>query len=89
MIPFQDLGMKTISAWEVGGGDDLAFMSAGLPSFGFIQDPIDYDPRTHHTSADVYERLLPDDLKFNTAVLAAFAWQAAQRDGKIPRDGKP
>ena len=85
MAPFKDLGMKTVSPLHIGGSDRGAFEAAGLPSFGFIQDPIEYDTRTHHTNADVYERLQSDDLKFNSAVLAAFAWQAAQRDEKMPR----
>src|SRR5881394_2202023 len=85
MGPFKDLGMKTVSPWDIGGGDQLAFERVGLPSFGFIQDEIEYDTRTHHSSADVYERIQPEDLQFNTAVLASFAWQAAQRDEKLPR----
>lgn len=85
MGPFKQMGMKTISPWDIGGGDDLSFKRVGLPSFGFIQDPIEYESRTHHSSADVYERLQSDDLQFNTAVLAAFAWQAAQRDERFPR----
>ena len=85
MGPFKEMGMKTVSSWEIGGGDQSAFESAGLPSFGFIVDPIEYETRTHHTSADVYERIQPEDLQFNTAVLASFAWQAAQRDEKLPR----
>jgi hypothetical protein len=55
-----------------------------LPSFGFIQDPIEYT-RTGHTSADVSERLQREDLQFNAAMVASFAWQAAQRDEKFPR----
>jgi hypothetical protein len=74
-----------VSPWDIGGGDQLAFERVGLPSFGFIQDPIEYDTRTHHTSADVFERIQPEDLQVNTAVLASFAWQAAQRDEKLPR----
>ena len=85
MGPFKEMGMKTVSSWDIGGGDQSAFESVGLPSFGFINDPIEYETRTHHTSADVYERIQPEDLQFNTAVLASFAWQAAQRDEKLPR----
>ena len=85
MEPFKEMGMNTVSPRNVGGGDDLSFLKAGLPSFGFIQDPIEYGSRTCHTSADVYERIQPEDLQFNTAVLASFAWQAAQRDEKFPR----
>jgi carboxypeptidase Q len=85
MRPFNDLGMMTLSPWDIGGGDDLSFKRVGLPSFGFIQDPIEYTSRTHHSTADVYERLQPEDMQFNTAVLANFAWQAAQRLDKFPR----
>jgi carboxypeptidase Q len=85
MGPFKDMGMKTVSVWNIGGGDDLSFKRVGLPSFGFIQDPIEYDSRTHHSSADVYERIQSADLQFNTAVLVTFAWQAAQRDEAFPR----
>ena len=85
MGPFKDDGMKTVAPSDIGGGDNLAFVRVGLPGFGFIQDPIEYGTRTHHTSADVYERLQPDDMRFNAAVLASFAWQAAQRDDKLPR----
>ena len=85
MEPFNDFGMKTLTPRGPGGSDHMVFEMVGLPAFGFVQDPIEYNTRTHHTSADVYERLQPDDLKFNAAVLASFAWQAAQRDEKMLR----
>jgi hypothetical protein len=85
MGPFKEMGMKTLSGWDIGGGDQSAFERVGLPSFGFIQDPIEYETRTHHTSADVYERIQPEDLQFNSAVLASFAWHAAQRQEQFPR----
>src|SRR2546421_2598376 len=85
MGPFKEMGMKTVSPWDIGGGDDNSFRGAGLPSFGFAQDQIEYESRTHHSNADVYERIQPDDMQFNTAVLASFAWQAAQPDEKFPR----
>lgn len=89
MGPFKDLGMKTLTISNTGGTDHLSFVAAGLPGFQFIQDPLDYNSSTHHTNQDVYERLQPDDMKFNSAVVAAFAWQAAQRDEKLPRPQLP
>ena len=88
MAPFNAMGMRTVSPRDVGGGDQAVFEGAGLPSFGFIQDPIEYNTRTHHTSADVYERIQPEDLQFNSMILASFAWQAAQRAEKLPRTTK-
>ena len=86
MEPFKAMGMKALTINNTGGTDHLSFATnAGLPGFQFIQDGLDYGSRTHHTNQDVYERVQPDDMKFNAAVVASFAWQAAQRDEKLPR----
>ena len=85
MEPFNEGGMKTLTITNTGGTDHLAFDGVGLPGFQFIQDPLEYGTRTHHTNMDVYERIQPDYMKWNSAVRAAFAWQAAQRDGRLPR----
>ncbi|MDB4907454.1 MAG: peptidase, partial [Gemmatimonadetes bacterium] len=89
MGPFKDMGMRTLTISNTGGTDHLSYVGVGLPGFQFIQDPLDYGNVTHHTNQDVYERLQPDDMKFNAAVVASFAWQAAQRDEKLPRPAEP
>lgn len=89
MAPFNGIGMKTLTIRNTGGTDHLSFDAVGLPGFQFIQDGLDYGSRTHHTNQDVYERIQPEDMKFNSAVLAAFAWQAAQRDERLPRKAPP
>ena len=89
MGPFKDGGMQTATISNTGGTDHLSFIGVGLPGFQFIQDPLDYGNITHHTNQDVYERLQPDDMKFNAAVVASFAWNAAQRDEKLPRPPEP
>ena len=89
MAPFKDDGMKTLTIRNTGGTDHLSFIAVGLPGFQFIQDPLDYGNITHHTNQDLYEHLQPDDMKFNAAVVASFAWQAAQRDEKLPRPPEP
>ena len=38
------------------GTDHLAFDAVGLPGFQFVQDPMEYSSRTHHTNLDLYER---------------------------------
>jgi Zn-dependent M28 family amino/carboxypeptidase len=89
MGPFKSMGMTTTTISNTGSTDHVSFDDVGLPGFQFIQDGLDYGSRTHHTNQDVYERVQPDDMKFNSAVLAAFAWQAAQRDEKLPRKAPP
>ena len=89
MGPFKEMGMRTATISNTGGTDHLSYIGVGLPGFQFIQDPLDYGNVTHHTNQDVYERLQPDDMKFNSAVVASFAWAAAQRDEKLPRPPEP
>jgi hypothetical protein len=58
---------------------------AGLPGFQFIQDPIEYNSRTHHSNADVYDRLQADDLKQASVIMATFVYNAAMADERVPR----
>ena len=57
--PFKDLGAGTIALRNTGGTDHLSFDAVGLPGFQFIQDPLDYFTRTHHSNMDVYDRIQP------------------------------
>lgn len=85
--PFWANGAQTITYANTGGTDHQAFDGIGLPGWQFIQDPIDYGTRTHHSNQDVYERIQADDMKHNAAVVASFVWMTAQRDAKLPRKG--
>ncbi|MFC1557550.1 M20/M25/M40 family metallo-hydrolase, partial [candidate division KSB1 bacterium] len=85
MKPFHDLRVQTLSKYSNTGTDHVAFDEAGLPGFQFIQDRIDYRSRTWHGSMDLYDHVLPEDLKINAVVMAGFVYHAAMRDEKIPR----
>ncbi|MFZ0290434.1 MAG: M20/M25/M40 family metallo-hydrolase, partial [Candidatus Sulfotelmatobacter sp.] len=70
MKPFKDLGMTTLTMRNTGGTDHLSFDAVGIPGFQFIQDPIEYETRTHHSNMDVYDRLQPEDLKQIAVIVA-------------------
>lgn len=89
LAPFKDMGASTLSLANTGGTDHLSFDAVGLPAFQFIQDELEYGTRTHHSTADVYERVQEDDMKQAAVVMAAFAYQAAVRDQMIPRKPMP
>ena len=89
LAPFKDLGALTLTSSNTGGTDHLSFDGVGLPGFQFIQDPVEYDTRTHHSNMDVYERLQADDLKQASVIMAAFIYNAAMRDEKLPRKPLP
>jgi hypothetical protein len=83
--PFAEMGASTISLGNTGGTDHLSFDAVGLPGFQFIQDQLEYSTRTHHSSMDVYDRLVADDVKQASVIMASFVYNAAMRDEKLPR----
>lgn len=83
--PFKDLGSGWVTNNDTGGTDHQSFDRVGLPGFQFIQDPLNYSPKNHHTHLDVYDHVIPADVKQAAAVLAGFIYQAATRDEKLPR----
>jgi len=85
MKPFKDLGMDTLTMRNTGGTDHQSFDAVGVPAFQFIQDPLDYETRTHHSNMDVYDRLQPEDLKQAAVIVASFVYEAAMRDQMLPR----
>jgi carboxypeptidase Q len=89
MEPFRNLGMTTLSIQDTGGTDHLAFDAVGLPGFQFVQDPVEYDTRTHHSNMDVYERIQEPDMKQNAVIVAAFVYQTANREERLPRKPLP
>jgi len=85
MQPFKDLGMTATTMRNTGGTDHLSFDAVGIPGFQFIQDPLDYETRTHHSNMDVYDRLQQEDLKQMAVIVASFVYMASQRDEMFPR----
>ena len=80
---------QTLSISNTGGTDHLSFDRIGLPGFQFIQDEIEYDTRTHHSNMDVFDRIQADDMKQAATIMAAFIYQTAMRDEKLPRKPAP
>jgi len=89
LTPFEDLGAKTITINNTGGTDHQAFDGVGLPGFQFIQDPMDYNTRTHHSNMDTYDRLVEDDLKKSATIVASFVYHTSERAEKLPRKAMP
>ncbi|MCC9167673.1 M28 family metallopeptidase [Pontibacter harenae] len=89
LAPFHDMDAKTVTSRNTGGTDHLSYDAVGLPGFQFIQDPIDYNTRTHHTNMDSYDRLQADDLKQASVIVASFIYHTAMRDKKMPRKELP
>ncbi|MGD1094147.1 MAG: M20/M25/M40 family metallo-hydrolase [Bryobacteraceae bacterium] len=89
LAPFHDLGASTISIRNTGGTDHLSFDAVGLPGFQFIQEPLEYNSRTHHSNMDVYDRIQAGDLMQMAAIVASVVYNTATRDETLPRKPLP
>lgn len=85
LAPFGEMGAKTLTILNTGGTDHLSFDRIGLPGFQFIQDEIEYSTRTHHSNQDNFDRIQADDMKQASTIMAAFVYQTAMMDEKLPR----
>jgi len=85
----KDLTPGIITIRNTGGTDHQSYDAVGLPGFQFIQDPMDYETRTHHTNMDTYERIQQGDMQQMAIVEAYFVYQAATRPEKLPRKDLP
>jgi hypothetical protein len=89
MKPFNNIGMDTLTIRDTGGTDHQSFDAVGLPGFQFIQDPVEYNSRTHHSNMDTYERIQEEDMRKNAVIVATFVYNAATRDQLLPRKPLP
>jgi carboxypeptidase Q len=88
--PVARYGVDVISPQVMQQSDDWAFRDIGLPAFGFVQDPLDYFSRTHHSSLDLIDYARPDELSQAAVVVASYLWQAAEWTGRLdPAAPKP
>lgn len=83
--PFKDLRANTVSIQNSWSTDHISFDEVGLPAFQFIQDRL----MTQHSNMDSYDHLSADDLRQSATIVAAFVYNAAMRDQKIPRKELP
>ena len=89
LLPFNDLGATAITLSNTGATDHLSFDAIGIPAFQFVQDPMEYETRTHHTNMDDYDHLSPEDLKQASTIIASFVYMSSMRADKMPRKPLP
>jgi carboxypeptidase Q len=84
-VDSDSITVRHVTINSTGSTDHVPFDAAGVPGFQFIQDPMDYGSRTHHSSQDLYERLVATDMRHNSVAIAVFVMLAANRDELLPR----
>ena len=90
LAPFADMGANGgVTLSNTGSTDHISFDAVGIPGFQFIQDPLEYETRTHHSNMDVYDHLSIEDLKQAAVIIAAFVYNTAMRTEMMPRKALP
>ena len=84
LAPFSGMGAGTVVSGSTGGTDHVYFQRVGLPGYQFIQDPLDYSARLHHTNIDTMDHLRPDDLRQAATVMAGVLLAAANDKDTLP-----
>jgi hypothetical protein len=87
--PLRDLEVDTLGPRSVSSTDHVSFDAVGIPAFQFMVDRLEYNSRTHHSNMDTVDRVQRDDMVQHATVIAVFAYNAAMRDGKLPRKALP
>lgn len=87
--PLRDLGVVAIAPRSVSSTDHVAFDEVGIPAFQFMVDRLEYNSRSHHSNMDTVDRVQRDEMVQHATVIAAFAYNAAMRDEKLPRKALP
>ena len=83
--PFASMGAKAVVASPTGGTDHVFMQAVGIPGYQFIQDPLDYGSRVHHTSIDTFDHLKSEDLRQASVVLAGLLFESANSAKVLPR----
>ncbi|MBL7684387.1 MAG: M20/M25/M40 family metallo-hydrolase [Flavipsychrobacter sp.] len=89
LAPFKDLAANTVTNRNTGSTDHIPFDAIGVPGFQFIQDPLEYGSRTHHTNMDSYDRVNENDLMQASIIMASMVYHTAMRDEMLPRKPLP
>jgi hypothetical protein len=85
LAPFESMGAAIVVAGPTTGTDHEPFQAAAIPGFEFIQDPLDYETRVHHSSIDTLDHMKADDLRQASVIMASMLLSAANSDKELPR----
>ncbi|RYY24183.1 MAG: M20/M25/M40 family metallo-hydrolase [Sphingomonadales bacterium] len=89
LAPFASMGASSVVIQKTGGTDHQFMQSVGIPAFQFIQDPLEYQSRVHHSQLDTFDHLRAPDMRQGAIILAAMLLNAANADKPLQRMPMP
>lgn len=77
-------GLDPLDSRTFGSSDHVAFESCGIPAYFGVQAEAGYGAQ-HHTNADTFDKVIPDQANQGAGVIAAWMWNVSQLDELFPR----
>lgn len=82
--PLQEVfDLRPLSTRVFGASDHVPFMKAGVPGYFCVQKPAHYG-QAHHSQADTFDKVIPDQINEGAAFLAAWAWNVSEMPPLLP-----
>jgi len=82
--PLQEVfDLRPLSTRVFGASDHVPFMKAGVPGYFCVQKPAHYG-QAHHSQADTFDKVIPDQINEGAAFLAAWAWNVSEMPSPLP-----
>jgi carboxypeptidase Q len=82
--PLQEVfDLRPLSARYFGSSDHVAYLRAGVASYFGVQEPAHYR-EVHHSQADTFDKVIPDQENEGAALLAAWAWNVSELPERFP-----
>ena len=75
--------LQPLDTRTFGSSDHVAFEREGIPAYIGIQAPAHYREE-HHTQADTFDKVIPDEVNQGASVIAAWMWNVSQLDEPFP-----
>ena len=82
--PLQEVfGLQPLSTRYFGSSDHVEFLDKGVPAYFCMQLPAQYR-EAHHSQADTFDKVIPDQINEDAALLAAWAWNVSEMPAPLP-----
>jgi hypothetical protein len=83
-LPLQEVfDLQSISTRSIVGSDHDQYLDKGVPAYFCLQVPAHYR-EAHHSQADTFDKVIPDQINQGAALLAAWAWNVSEMPSPLP-----
>lgn len=75
--------LQPLSTRYFGSSDHVLFLREGVPAYFCVQRPAHYG-EAHHSQADTFDKVVPEEINEGAALLAAWMWNVSEMPVALP-----